>query len=62
MGVLCVALLVVLVLQARKPAAPAETNVTLLLKQDLSKLSDDITKLKDGLQNQISERLDKTRR
>ncbi len=40
-------------------AKPAETNVTLLLKQDLSKLSDDITKLKEGLQHQISERLDK---
>jgi DNA recombination protein RmuC len=57
LGVLCAALLVQVL---RKPAAPAETNVTLLLKQDLSKLSDDITKLKDGLQNQISERLDKS--
>ncbi len=59
LGVLCVALLAALVLQSRKPAAPAETNTALLLKQDLSKLSDDITKLKDGLQNQISDRLDK---
>ena len=56
LGVLCVALLAALFL--RKQPAP-ETNVTLLLKQDLSKLSDDITKLKDGLQHQISERLDK---
>lgn len=56
MGVLCVALLVVLL---RKPVAPAETNVTLLLKQDLGRLSDDITKLKDGLQHQISDRMDK---
>lgn len=59
LGVLCAALLAVLVVQSRKPAIPTETNVTLLLKQDLSKLSDDITKLKEGLQNQISERLDK---
>jgi DNA recombination protein RmuC len=51
-----VALLVVLLM--RKQPAP-ETNVTLLLKQDLSKLSDDITKLKDGLQHQISDRMDK---
>lgn len=56
LGVLCVALMVMVL---RKPAAPAETNVTLLLKQDLSKLSDDITKLKDGLQHQISDRMDK---
>ena len=56
LGVLCVALLAALLM--RKQPAP-ETNVTLLLKQDLSKLSDDITKLKDGLQHQIGERLDK---
>jgi DNA recombination protein RmuC len=55
LGVLCVALMVMVL---RKSAAP-ETNVTLLLKQDLSKLSDDITKLKDGLQHQISDRMDK---
>lgn len=56
LGVLCVVLAAMIF---RKPAAPQETNVTLLLKQDLSKLSDDITKLKDGLQHQISDRLDK---
>lgn len=56
LGILCVALIVMML---RKPAPAPETNVTLLLKQDLTKLSDDITKLKDGLQNQISERLDK---
>jgi DNA recombination protein RmuC len=56
LGVLCAALLVLVV---RRPAPAPETNVTLLLKQDLGKLSDDITKLKDGLQHQISDRLDK---
>ena len=56
LGILCVALVVMML---RKPAAPPETNVTLLLKQDLSKLSDDITKLKDGIQHQISDRMDK---
>jgi DNA recombination protein RmuC len=56
LGVLCVALMAMVL---RKSATPPETNVTLLLKQDLSKLSDDITKLKDGLQHQISDRLDK---
>ncbi|HTH71880.1 MAG TPA: DNA recombination protein RmuC [Candidatus Pristimantibacillus sp.] len=56
LGVLCVALAAMML---RKPPAPAETNVTLLLKQDLGRLSDDITKLKDGLQHQISDRMDK---
>lgn len=42
----------------RKPAAP-DTQSSLMLKQDLTKLSDDITKLKDGLQTQLTERLDK---
>ena len=31
----------------------------MLLKQDLSRISDDITKLKDGLQTQITDRMDK---
>jgi DNA recombination protein RmuC len=56
LGVLCLALLAALFL--RKPEA-ADSNSALLLKQDLSKLSDDITKLKDGLQHQISDRMDK---
>ena len=42
----------------RKPAAP-DTQSSLMLKQDLTKLSEDITKLKDGLQTQLTERLDK---
>jgi DNA recombination protein RmuC len=57
LGVLCIALLVILL---RKPAAqPADTQAALLLKEDLTQLSQDITKLKDGLQNQLTERLDK---
>ncbi|HEY5806066.1 MAG TPA: DNA recombination protein RmuC, partial [Candidatus Saccharimonadales bacterium] len=56
LGILCIALLTLLL---RKAPPGTETNVTLLLKQDLSKLSDDITKLKDGLQQQIGERMDK---
>jgi len=56
LGVLCLALLVLLV---RRPASAPDTNASLLLKQDLSRLSDDITKLKDGLQHQISDRMDK---
>ena len=56
LGVLVVVLAALLVL--RKPAAP-DTQSSLMLKQDLTKLSEDITKLKDGLQTQLTERLDK---
>lgn len=44
-----------LVLRSQKPAAT--DNSTLLIKEDLSKLSDDITKLKDGLQQQLTDQL-----
>ncbi len=60
LGALCVVMLVLLVIQLRKSAMPHDaTNTALLLKEDLSRLSDDITKFKDGLQNQITDRLDK---
>lgn len=47
---------VVIWLASRRPAASTESS--LLLKQDLNKLSDDITLLKDGLNSQITQRLD----
>jgi DNA recombination protein RmuC len=57
LGVVCA---VLAYLVARKPAAPVQdANAALLLKQDLTQLSQDITKLKDGLQSQITERMDK---
>jgi DNA recombination protein RmuC len=59
LGVFCVGMFVVLVMQARKPAPAQDANTALLLKEDLTRLSDDITKFKDGLQNQITERMDK---
>jgi DNA recombination protein RmuC len=59
LGVLCAGLCAVMVLQLRRPPAAHETQGALLLKQDLSRLSDDITKLKDGLQVQITERMDR---
>jgi len=60
MGILCIALLAILILQLRKSQAPAnDPNAALLLKEDLSRLSDDITKFKDGLQVQLTERMDK---
>lgn len=46
------------VLVFRKPPA-SDGQSALLLKQDLSRLSDDITKLKDGIQHQLTDRLDK---
>lgn len=59
LGILCialVALLLVVLLRTKKPQHDA--SAALLLKEDLSRLSDDITKFKDGLQNQLTERLD----
>ncbi|MEO8105028.1 MAG: DNA recombination protein RmuC [Candidatus Saccharibacteria bacterium] len=57
LGVLVLVLMAVIV---RRPAAPADSNSALLLKQDLAQLSGDITKLKDGIQTQLTDRLDKS--
>lgn len=43
----------------RRQSIPADTQSTLLLKQDLTKLSEDILNLKDGLQKQLGDRFDK---
>ncbi|HSX33809.1 MAG TPA: DNA recombination protein RmuC [Candidatus Saccharimonadales bacterium] len=56
LGILC-AVLAVLLLRGRN-AAP-DSSAALLIKQDLTQLSQDISKLKDGLQTQITDRLDK---
>ncbi len=57
LGLVCVLLAVLVV---RRPAAPVpDANSSLLLKQDLTQISHDITKLKDGLQSQITDRMDK---
>lgn len=58
LGVLVLALAALLFTQLQKKPAD-DSQSALLLKQDLSKLSDDITKLKDGLHLQINDRLDK---
>lgn len=55
LGVLVLAMLG-LVLRGQQ-APKADTGSALLLKEDLSRLSDDITKLKDGLQTQLSNQL-----
>jgi DNA recombination protein RmuC len=51
-----IVVLIGVVLWQRRPASGGES--ALLLKQDLTKLSNDITQLKDGLQVQITQRLD----
>jgi DNA recombination protein RmuC len=56
LGVLVVVLGVLLL---KRPATPVDSQSQLMLKQDLTKLSDDIERLKDGLQTQLTERLDK---
>jgi DNA recombination protein RmuC len=60
LGILVLALLAV-VLRGQKPPV-TDTSSALLIKEDLSKLSSDITKLKDGLQQQLSDQLGSSNR
>jgi len=56
--VLGIVVLVLMGVVLRRPNAPVEdTNTALLLKQDLTKLSNDITGLKDGMQKQLTDQL-----
>lgn len=55
--IVCMVLVVLLLRQQNRPAE--DSQAALLLKQDLTKLSDDITNLKDNLQTQITDRMDK---
>ncbi len=54
LGVLCVALLAFVVWQSRKPKT---TDAHLLLKADMTQLTESIGQLKDGLQKQLTEQL-----
>jgi DNA recombination protein RmuC len=56
LGVVCLVLVVLLLRQSQKPA---DSQSALLLKEDLTKLSSDISSLKEGLQDKVTERLDK---
>jgi len=56
LGVLVLVLLA-LVLRGQKAPVADTTGAALLIKEDLKSLSEDITKLKDGLQSQLSEQL-----
>ena len=51
--------MVLLALLLRRPAAGRSDQSTLLLKQDLGRLSDDILSLKTGLQTQLGDRFEK---
>lgn len=57
LGIVVIVLLVLLVFRSKQDKP--DDNASLLIKQDLTKLSDDIVKLKEGLHTQLNERLDK---
>lgn len=60
LGVFCAVLVVTLALLLyRSHNSPHDTGAALLIKEDLNRLSDDITKFKEGLQGQLTERMDK---
>lgn len=58
LGIVCAVLAVVAV---RRPVGPGpgDAQASLLLKQDLNQLSQQITHLKDGLHHQLTERMDR---
>lgn len=56
----CAGLVAVLVVLLRKNGGGPDEQAALFLKQDLDRLSGDIAKLKDSLQTQITERLDRS--
>lgn len=57
--VLGIITVVLLVLVLRKPSPQGDSQSALLLKQDLTRLSDDISSLKNGLQTQLGDRFEK---
>lgn len=57
LGVVCLVLVGLLIKSAQKPPDPQSA---LLIKQDLTTLTESVGQLKDGLQKQLSDRLDKS--
>jgi DNA recombination protein RmuC len=53
---------VLIFLLLRKYSAPADSSSALLLKQDLTTLTESVHQLKDGLQSQLNDRLEKSNR
>jgi DNA recombination protein RmuC len=58
LGVITVLLVAALFLR-KSTTGPADTTSALLIKQDLDKLSEDITQMKEGLHTQLSDRFEK---
>lgn len=56
---LLIAIIVILMVLLFRQKSPADTQSALLLKQDLNRLSDDISNLKTGLQTQMGDRFDR---
>jgi len=59
LGVICTALLVLLLW---KNSRPGSSDTSLMLKQDLTKLGDSVDKLRDGLQEQLTQQLGSSNR
>lgn len=57
LGVICAGLLFLLL---RKQSKPGDSGSALMLKQDLTILTESVHQLKDGLQTQLNDRLDKS--
>lgn len=57
LALVCVALVVTLLLTLRRIGKPADETSSLMLKQDISKLSDNIVKLQEGVSKQLTEQL-----
>jgi DNA recombination protein RmuC len=59
LGILCIGLIALLIMQMRGAKPQQDTQAALLIKQDLTKLSDDINRFKDGFQVHMSQRMDR---
>lgn len=59
LGLQSLVILALIVFLARRSNNQADTTAATLIKQDITALSDSVNKLKDGLNQQINERLDK---
>ena len=59
MALQAVVILALIVFIVRKNSTPADNTAATLIKQDITTLSESVNKLKDGLNQQINERLDK---
>lgn len=57
--VLGISVLILGILVVRGSRPKSDSDVTLLFKQDLTKLSTDISQLREGLQSQLSEKMDR---